>query len=57
MNISKTAVLGAVAVLVGQPIAAQPSEDYEHAIGLRDDWVWAESSRGGQINVFLRGIS
>jgi hypothetical protein len=39
MNMKTAAALGAAVMLVGQPIAAQPSvDDYEHAIGLRSVW-------------------
>ncbi|HEY6622030.1 MAG TPA: DPP IV N-terminal domain-containing protein [Steroidobacteraceae bacterium] len=39
MNMKTAAALGLAALVVGQPLAAQPSvNDYEHAIRLRDSW-------------------
>lgn len=39
MNIRTAAVLAAAAMVISQPIVAQPSvQDYEHAIGLRSAW-------------------
>ena len=39
MNMRTAAALGAAAMVVGQPIVAQPNtDDYEHALGLRSAW-------------------
>ena len=39
MRIKTATALGAAAIVVGQPIAGQPTAaDYEHAIGLRSSW-------------------